>query len=435
MIVGGLVLLALVVVGAAVACSPKKPNQSQSQDTTLTYWGVFNDTDKLQPLIDQYQKQNPKVKIEYRKLTYEEYEKTVIDAIASGRGPDIFSVQNTWMPRYFNKIAPIPEDQYTTADYKRDFYPGVSDTINDNRIYGIPISMDVLMMYVNSGALSKADVGESPKTWEALAGIPGNPAKPGILKQVNNRQGNAFNLSAIALGNNRIPRSTDVLSLMMLQQKTKMVNDDHTQATFNLTQQVDGKEVHLGTDALKYFNSFANPGTANYSWNAQQGDAVTAFTKERVALMIGYSYHAPIIKRLNDQLSFDIVPVPQIEGTNPVNYTSYWAESVSKNSQHQSEAWKFIRFLTDREQMQVFTEATESIPSRKSVSASSQLGGDVKKQLETAQTWYQGDAIKADQIFRGMIDQVLGGEDFQRAIDGGANRLTTVLKELQAQGQ
>jgi len=434
-IIGGLVVLALVVVGVAVACSPRKANKEQSQDVTLTYWGVFTDSDKMQPLIDEYQKQHPKIKIEYRKLTYEEYEKTLVDAIASGRGPDIFSIQNTWMPRYFNKISPVPEDELTVEDYRKDFYPAVSDTIKDNRIYGLPVAMDVLMLYVNNGTLSRADVGEPPKTWEALAGVPGNPQKPGIISKVNNRQGNTFNFSTIALGNNRIPRSMDVLSLMMLQQKTKMVNEDKTQATFNLPQPVEGKEAFLGTDALKYFNSFANAGTANYTWNAQQGDAVTAFAQARVAMFIGYSYHAPVLTRLNPELSFDIAPVPQIEGTEPINYASYWAESVSRNSQHAEDAWKFIRYLTDRSQMQQFTEATASIPARKSVAAGNKLGGNVQKQLETAQTWYQGDATKADEIFRTMIDQVLTGQDFQRTIDAGANRLTTVLKELLAQNQ
>lgn len=434
---GGLLVLIVVIVGTAVACSPKKATKDAgNQKITLTYWGVFNDSDKLQPLIDQYEKTHPNIKIEYKKLTYQEYEKTLIDGIASGRGPDMFSVQNNWMPKYFNKIAPLPDDQYSVTDYKKDFYPAVADTINDNHIYGLPVSMDVLMLYVNSSLLSRNDVGETPKTWEALGGVPGNPAKPGILKQVNKRQGDTFNLSAIALGNNRIPRSTDVLSLMMLQQRTAMVNDDHTQATFNLTQKDSaGKEVHLGTLGLDYFTSYANPSKEHYSWNAGEGDAVTAFAGGRVAMMIGYSYHAPIIERLNPDLNYNIDPVPQIEGTEPINFTSYWAETVSKNSQHQKEAWQFIRYLTDKDQMQTFTDATKTIPARKNVSAENKIGGDVQKQLETALTWYQGDALKADEYFRGMIDQVLGGEDLQRSIDAAANRLTTVLRDLKTQGE
>jgi len=213
------------------------------------------------------------------------------------------------------------------------------------------------------------------------------------------------------------------------------VNEDKSQATFNLPQPVAGKEAFLGTDALKYFNSFANADTANYTWNSTQGDAVTAFAQQRVAMFVGYSYHAPVIERLSPELSYDIAPVPQIEGTEPINYASYWAESVSRNSQHQPEAWKFIRFMTDKTQMQEFTEATRTIPARKSVAAGNKLGGDVQKQLETAQTWYQGDAAKADEIFRTMIDQVLTGQDFQRTIDAGANRLTVVLKELLAQSE
>ncbi len=430
--IGGFLVLGLILVGVLVGCSPKK-SAPKNQTVTLTYWTVFDDQEKLQPLIDKYQKTHPNIKIEYKKLTYAEYQQTLNDSFAGGKGPDIFSVQNYWMPKFFDKIAPVPEKSYKATDYQKDFYPAASDTIKGNRIYAIPIAMDVLGLYVNDGLLRKSEPGDPPRTWGELLGDPATK-KPSALPGLNNRQGDTFNQSAIALGTATVPRAADILALLMLQQGTQMTNTDQTQATFNLTQTVAGKDVHLGTDALRFYTSFANPATGNYSWNAQQGDAITAFARGKVVMLVGYAYNAPLIERQNPDLTYSIKPVPQVDGAQPLNFASYWAEAVSKNSQHQQQAWDFIRFLTDRDQMSQYDDATRQIPARKGVSPGDGKLQDLQKQLPTAKTWYKGDADKADSFFVRMVGQVLSGEEPQNAIDRAANDLTTVYQQLKSAG-
>jgi hypothetical protein len=71
------------------------------------------------------------------------------------------------------------------------------------------------------------------------------------------------------------------------------------------------------------------------------------------------------------------------------------------------------------------------IPSRKDVSATGGL--DVlQEQLDSARSWYKGDAQKADEIFARMVSSVLRGEGSQNVIDRGANDLTDVLRELKS---
>ncbi len=429
-IIAGVLLGVLVLlIGALIAFGGRE--QGAETDTgpiTLTYWRVFDDKDKFDPLIEKYQAEHPDVKIEYRKLTFEEYERTLVDALAGGRGPDIFSVHNSWLPRYFDKIEPLPEKSYALKDYEDEFYPPARETVRSNRIYGLPITLDTLGMYANDNFDVTADIDEIPRTWEELVGDSGNP---NVLKAFNRRQGNTFTRSAIALGNNKVSRSVDILSLMMLQQRTKMTNDESTQATFNLTQDVEGRQQPLGRLGLEFYTSFADPRSPNYSWNDRSGDSVRAFAEGKVAYMIGYAYHAPEIERLNPNLRFQILPMLQIAGTSPVNYTSFWTETVAKNSEHPEAAWDFIRFITSRESMQEYSEAVQGIPARTDVPALGEL--DVlQEQLKTARSWYKGDAAKADAIFARMIGQVLAGENPQNVIDRGANELTDVLRKLKA---
>src|ERR1043165_9907089 len=105
-------LTALVFLGAG--CGGLRPPQDPSANLpkiTLTYWSVFNTSDDVSPIIEAYKKKAPNVTIDYKKLDITEYQQELIDALATNRGPDIFSVHNTWMPQFQNKLEPIPEDQ------------------------------------------------------------------------------------------------------------------------------------------------------------------------------------------------------------------------------------------------------------------------------------------------------------------------------------
>ena len=93
-----------------------------------------------------------------------------------------------------------------------------------------------------------------------------------------------------ALATRNINAPFDIQALVMLQNLTTMVNEDRTQALFNLTQKQEGKDIHLGTEGLKFYTSFADPRSPNYSWNTEAGDSVEAFASGRAVMMVGYAY-------------------------------------------------------------------------------------------------------------------------------------------------
>lgn len=413
----------------------KKAPKVTSGDITLTYWRLFDDKETFEPIINEYQKEHPNIKIEYKKLTYAEYEKNLLEALAGGRGPDMFSIGNSWIPKYMDKISPMPEDLLSAEEYGKSFFKVATlDNVVSNRIYGMPLAIDSLALYVNNDIVARTEINETPDTWEEIVGKPGDPNVTGVLTKLNNRQGDTFNLSAVALGNTTANRAQDILALLMLQQRTDMVNDNRDQALFNLTKKVEGRDIHLGTEALKFYTSFADPRSPNYSWNAGMGDSVKAFAQGKVAYMLAYGYTARDVERLNPALNFSISPAPQIGGQDPVNYASYWTEVVSKGSQHQAEAWDFINFAAGRNQVGQYLEAAKKISARPDLSTSGKFNA-IYEGNASAISWYKGEYLKADPIFIDMINQVLAGEDPQRAIDNAANRQTNALKELKSASQ
>ena len=266
-----------------------------------------------------------------------------------------------------------------------------------------------------------------------LVGRPGES----YLEKLNNVQGSRFNRSAIALGNNSIPTSPDVLALLMMQQQTEMTNADHDKATFNLPQKEagTGQDRYNGRDAARFFSSFSRPGSKSdtgvnmYSWNISSGDAVRAFAENRVAMMVGYPYQKKSLERINPDLQYSVAPVPQLGEKDPVNYASYWPEVVWKDSKYQAEAWDFIRFVSDRNQLSVYLDTTSRVSPRTDVRGPGELNA-FYEQNASATTWYKGKAAEADQIFRDMIRRLLEGEDIARAIDAAAEQVTTELQDV-----
>src|SRR3989338_4787221 len=90
-------LLLIMGVGCRVA-SPEA--RKASQPVELVWWRVWDPEDTVKEIVQQYQVRRPNVKITYRQLRFEEYEKELLNAWAEGRGPDIFSMHNTWVGAY-----------------------------------------------------------------------------------------------------------------------------------------------------------------------------------------------------------------------------------------------------------------------------------------------------------------------------------------------
>ncbi len=70
---------------------------------TLKIWKPFADSGQMQPLLTAYQQIHPNVQFEYTKKNIDNYEGDLLNSLAAGNGPDIFSINNSWLPKYLDK--------------------------------------------------------------------------------------------------------------------------------------------------------------------------------------------------------------------------------------------------------------------------------------------------------------------------------------------
>ncbi len=294
---------------------------------SLTYWGLWDDAEVMQPLIDQYQKSHENVKIQYQKMTPDDYKDKLLARSKNSQGPDIFRFHNTWVPEIKEVLTAMPESVMSNGEYERTFYKiHQKDLKVDERYYGIPLMVDGLVLVYNENLFKKAGITNAPTSWEDIFDYVG--------KLTVKTKDNQIVTSGIALGTtNNIEHFSDVFGLFLAQNGGNIKNLDSGEAV----------------GALQSYRKFAEP--PDSFWDENMPNSTSAFVQEKVAMIIVPSWEILTIQKANPDLALKTVPVPLLPGSKPVSIATYWVEGVSKFSTHQTESWEFLRFLSERDQM------------------------------------------------------------------------------------
>ncbi|HUT22471.1 MAG TPA: extracellular solute-binding protein [Candidatus Bipolaricaulota bacterium] len=445
-----LILLFLLTTGLSCGSAPAVSYES----VVLEYWGVWEEPNDIRTLINDYRAIYPNVTINYRKFRFEEYEKELIEAFAQDRGPDIYSIHNTWVNKYQTLISPLPAQtqvarKITEGDIRKKesvinevktslavkdapkIFPEVvtQDVIwtqdGVERIFGLPISLDTLVLFYNRDLLNNANIAQPARNWEDFI------SQAQQLTQKDS-DGNIL-ISGVALGTaNNIVRSFDILSLLMMQNRAVMA-DKQGNVLFNQKPAGSTSQLPPGQEALTFYTGFSQIDSGFYTWNEDMPNSLDAFITGQTAYFFGYAYHIPVIDSRAPKLNYDIAGTPQIYEDNRTNYANYWVETVSKKTKNVNHAWNFIQFITSPDEARKYL-ASSKRPTALRALINEQLNDpdlDVfADQLLTAQSWYRGkDSAAAESVFADLINDVLSGEKIKDAIDLAAQRIKLTWKE------
>jgi ABC-type glycerol-3-phosphate transport system substrate-binding protein len=438
-----LIFSAFLMIGQA-GCRGGGGAGTSNEPITLTFWHLFDSAEVFQPIIDDYKHEHPNITVTVEKKSPQDYEFESLNSLAADKGPDIWSLPNDWLPKHSDKLVTKPGDQ-NLDDFAKLYAPIVStDVIIDGKIYGLPLYVDSLGVYFNRDLFT-----ETLTAWrkahpnddetgvsQLLKGVPGNwDDFVEAVKLLTVRSGNNIERAGVAMGTSgNTDNANAILSALMLQNGTAMVNANKSQATFNLSaKKQTGETFNPGTEALAFYTAFATPGNAYYSWNGATPLSIDAFINGKAAMIIDFAFVQNVLKQRAPTLNWDTASLPQIKGTtatHAVNYGSYLVVTVTKSAKDSAAAWDFVNFLGSRTSLGTYRSATRRPPPFRD-----QLEGDVgafSVGSLAAQTFYKPDAVKVDQIFTDMINEVVGNKlSAQAAIDAAAARYTELLKEAQ----
>lgn len=400
------------------------------RSATLEFWSIYDDLDVYGDLIEAYQKENENITINYHKKSFDNYENELINALAAGKGPDIFSIHHTWLAKYKDKINPMPPlEGFMTPKNFQDTFVDVaySDLVDTDKIYAVPFYVDTLALYYNKDFFNSAGIPSPPVTWDEFL--------DDVEMLTRKDQWGNIERSGIAMGTaENVNRSTDILAMLMLQTGAQMVDSSRSRATFNQTTYLEEGAFSPGRDALRFYTDFSNPTKRIYTWNREMPYSIDAFYEGKTAMMVNYSYHINTIRAKSPYLNFGVAPVPQIKDRKfDINYANYWAQVVSKNSKNSAEAWKFLIYLTRQDNLKKYLEKAKRPTSRRDLVEwqrnDSDLGVFANQSLP-ARSWYQIDSQAIEKIFADMVESVvLGGQTLDQAINKAVDQINILMRK------
>jgi len=311
---------------------PAKINQAK-----LIYWGLYEDVPIIAPIIADFEKEHPNITIEYSKQDLEQYRDRLVTRSNNGNGPDIFRFHNTWVSQLSGLLLPLPNSVLTKEDFSKNYYPTARvDLVRNGAIYGVPLQIDILNLYINRDLFQAAGL-KAPTSWIEF----GNYARQLTVKDGNNN----IKTAGAAMGTySNITHAPNIISMLFVQNGVNL-NDMYP-------------NLPAAGDALNFYSSFALP-TSNV-WDDTLDESIKAFASGSLAMYFGYSWDFFTIKSMNPNLSFDIYPVPALPGQN-ATIASYWAEGISSKTKHQKEAFLFMKYLVRKETAQkLFAEESKT---------------------------------------------------------------------------
>lgn len=321
------VLIFIVIFVVILSALNKKTPATQKKQVNLVYWGVWEDKEIMQPLIDEYERKNPGVKIAYEKKTQNDYRQKLLVRGEKGQGPDIFRFHNTWVPQMKDILTPLPTSLMSVSEYESTFYPITQKDLKiEENYYGIPLMIDGLVLLYNDDLFKKAGIQTAPTNWDELVDMAGKVQVVGA--------DNELITAGLAMGTaNNVEHFSDIFGLMLLLNGGSLNN---------LT-----KDEAVG--ALKVYRRFAE--SPNNTWSESFPNSVAAFIQGKVAMIIVPSWEIMTIQSTNPDLKFKSVAIPKPPNGKQISLATYWVEGVSRYSKNQEEAWKFLIFLSKKENM------------------------------------------------------------------------------------
>ncbi len=333
-IVVGVLLIVLAIIFLVL---PRFKSTPKDQPVTLTYWGLFENKQVMQTLIDDFHLQHPLITINYIQKDIKDYRKSLVTQITNGNGPDMYRFHNSWVGMMKPYLSTMTADVMSPTDFKANFYPVIQqDLVRNGGLYGVPLEIDTLALFVNNDALS-AGGNSVPKTWDEFIKV----AKDRVVKDADGK----ILTAGAGLGTyDNVTHAPDIIALLMAQNGTDFTNFSKTQ--------------NNAAQALEFYTAFAKD--EGSVWDSTLDPTQTAFAKGNLAMYFGYSWDIFAIKALNPTLNFSVHPVPNLPGGQKT-LASYWVEGVSSRSPHQKEAMLFMKYLAQKETLQkLYTETAKT---------------------------------------------------------------------------
>ncbi|MET1029579.1 extracellular solute-binding protein [Domibacillus tundrae] len=171
-----LTLLIMIVAGCgAPNATPDKGSSDgggDGENVELTMWHIESSDLAIKVLEDaasRFEEKNPGVTVKVVKQENDPYKSKLVVAMGGANPPDVF---HSWGGGWLKNFVDAGQVKEITSDVDTDSYleAALSAATYDDKVYGAPLSMDVVPVWYNKEIFKKYNL-EEPKTYEELVEV------------------------------------------------------------------------------------------------------------------------------------------------------------------------------------------------------------------------------------------------------------------------
>lgn len=363
------------------------------------------------------------IKVTYTEKDVQTFDQDLVNALASGEGPDLIFVRQDAIWKNRNRLFTIPYKNYPERTFRDTFAEEGELFLMPDGVIALPFSIDPLVMYWNRDIFTNANLPKPPQYWDEFFD----------LSQKLTQKDGAFNItrSTAPLGEyQNITNSKEIISSLIMQAGSPIVSYSQNAYRSVLVDKFDAA-VAPAQAAVSYYTEFSNPAKPFYTWNRSLPNSQSFFLSGDLGVYFGFASEAPFITLKNPNLNFDIASFPQSRtGARKIAFGRMTGLAIIKNSKSIAGAYTVAVELTGQNMENLFSTALKVPPARRDLlgaAPSDSFSPVFYSSALFSKAWLDPDPSKTSDVFQNVVESVTSG---RQRLDGALNQASQEIGNL-----
>ncbi len=309
---------------------PQKKSSENVKKEEVVFWSLQMGTfgNYMNPLIAEFEKQNPDIKIKWIDVPYSEGEKRTLASILSSNPPDLVNLT----PDFSSILAQKQALNYVDCKKLTAYNKQIIETLKqDGKCYAVPFYATSSITFYNKDILKKSGINSIPKTYDEMYLLSG---------QIKSKTGMFITM----------PTLTENDTLLKILNKYGI----NTPETF-----ISQKSVDIFNE---YKNLYQKDFIPKESITQNHQEALEKYMSGQIAFIQSGANFLNIVKENAPQVYKQTGVSTQLTGDTGKYDVSIMNLIIPARAKHKDSALKFALFLTNKENQVELAKLTTILP-------------------------------------------------------------------------
>ena len=343
--------------------------------------------------------------VSYEFVPEEALVSSLVEAIATGRSPDLVLFPAAALTSERDKLVPISYSSVSRRTFQDTYVEAGENFLSSEGIYGLPFYIDPYVTYWNRTLFSESGVARAPRFWDEFSDI-----APLLTKTT---PAGTLTQSAVALGEwDNIVGAKDILVSLIVGLGNPVVEYDAENNLFVTLSRRSENGITAAESALRFYTEFADPVQSIYSWSRAQTESRDAFVGGTLGVYLGRASEVAVIRASNPNLNFDVARYPQVRDSSQAVPAVLYTLSIPRGSNNPTGALQTAAILSGSLAQETLARVT-GLPSVRRdmlpVSPDNPYESIFRDAALNSFIFTDPDPSATDAIFKQMVENVSSG--------------------------